>query len=102
MLNSCALTVNTSCSLRVGLRILAGGETSAQPRRQHTGGRKLDHAEAADLRMGTDLAQRLLRRRVVEVEHRDGLAAGDLPADRHLGDVDVVLAEDRADEADQA
>ena len=44
----------------------------------------------------------LLRRLAVEVQDGDGLAAGQLPADGHLGDVDLVLAEDRADEADQA
>ncbi len=51
--------------------------------------------------MPAHLAQRLLRRRAVEVEHGDGLAARHLPADGHLGDVDLMLAEDGADVADQ-
>ena len=73
----------------------------SEPRRHLARRRQLHHAQAADLRVRPHLRKRLLRRRAVEVQHRDRLAAGLLPADGHLGDVHAVLAEDRADEADQ-
>ena len=38
----------------------------------------------------------------VEIEDADGGAAGGGAADRHLGDVDLVVAENRADRADDA
>jgi len=75
---------------------------STEPGRKHTLSGQLDETDASNLRMRGDLVERLLRRHRVEVEHGDGLAPRRLPADRHLGDVDIVLAEQGADETDQA
>src|SRR5262249_41827078 len=62
---------------------------------------KFHDADAADLRMGADFGDGLIRRLVIEIEDGDGFAASHLPAHGHLSDVYMVLAEDRADEADQ-
>src|SRR5947209_17329627 len=43
-----------------------------------------------------------LFRSAVQVDDADGVAAGFLAADVHLGDVHAMSAERRADEADQA
>src|SRR5262249_49461603 len=75
---------------------------SSEPGRHLVGGGEFDDADAADLRMGADFFDRFIGRLVIEVEDGDGLAAGHLPAYGHLGDVDLVFAEDRTDEADQA
>jgi hypothetical protein len=51
--------------------------------------------------MRGNLVQRLLGRNRVEVENSDRLAPGGLAANGHLGDVHIVLAEERPDESDQ-
>ena len=93
----------------LGLRFALGGYLEffgklsglPEPRRHFIGGGKVDDADAADLRVGADFGDGFVGRLAVEVKNGDGLAAGHLPAHGHLGDVDPVLAENRADEADQ-
>src|SRR6266849_4796818 len=67
-----------------------------EPSRHLAGRRQLDDMNAADLRMLAHFLERLFRRQLVEVQHGDRLAAGQLTAYRHLGDVDLMLAEDGA------
>jgi len=52
--------------------------------------------------VGLDLVERGLGGDGVEVDDADGVAAGLLAADVHLGDIHAVAAEGGPDEADQA
>src|SRR6185369_11941788 len=61
----------------------------SEPGRHLPGRRQLDHADAADLRVAAYLGQRRFRRGSVEVQDGNRVAAGQLPAHRHLRDVDV-------------
>ena len=65
-------------------------------------GRQLDHAQAQDVGVLSHGFQGLAGGDAVEVDHADGLAPLVLAADVHLGDVDSLVAERPADEADQA
>ena len=64
----------------------------------------MDHSHVADVVFGKDFNQRRLGRLDVEVEHADGVAAGRIAsaADRHLGDVDLMGAENGADGSNDA
>ena len=64
--------------------------------------RQLDDADALNFLVGGDFGEGGWRRDGVEIEDADGFAAGSGAADGHLGDVHAVLAEDRADGADDA
>src|SRR5271157_5727441 len=77
-------------------------ESQGQPRRQGSPGRQLDDAETEDVGM---LLQGVESRRsgdAVEVDDADCLSPLVLAADIHLGNVDSLVAQGLAYEADQA
>lgn len=66
------------------------------------GGGKFEDANAGNVRVGRDFGEGGGRGKGVEIEDTDGTAAGSGAADGHLGDVDFVIAKDRADGTDDA
>src|SRR2546429_186100 len=82
-------------------RKLTGDSALAQPRRHLADGRELHHAQTTYFLMGAHFVKGFFWRSAVQAQDGDCFTAGQLTAHGHLGDVDVVLAENIADEADE-
>src|SRR5208337_4167364 len=74
--------------------------SNRQPRRQNTAGGQLDDAQAENVWVGPKGLKRLGGGNAVQVHDADGLTPLLLAADVHLGDVDALITQGLADEAD--
>ena len=73
-----------------------------QPSRQLPRRRQLDDLDAGDVFMRGDFGQRRGRRQCVKIKNADCMSAGASAADRHLGNIDAVIAKDCAHSANDA
>ena len=78
----------------------SGLPTSIRQDRVEPGKRQLNDANALNILVRRDLGYGGRRRQCIEIQHADGCSAGGGSADRHLRDIDAMIAKDGPHGAD--